>query len=277
VEQPKEPVGPSPFADPDTVQASLVTPPDFAYPAQPPMGVGHLMLWMAGSGVLLMLYRGVFEFPDSSLSPTWVRPYQFVIATISSFVGGISIASLILAAYRPVTRGVSFPCQPGHWLMVAQGFVTVIHFLGLVLIKAISDTSELSVTFNFLSSIAAHGICSVLFILICIRLRDALHWKLFFVVAAGAQALLTMAFLGMWSTRFLNARFTSLEFQLSSSVLTLVPILLLILTVIIAAIDIRYRRQRDWLHWVGVAVQAASLLISVGAHLCVTILQRLFE
>jgi hypothetical protein len=115
----------SPFAPQgEIVKAELASPgpPD---PGER-ISILYLMVWTAGSAVILAFYRQSIaqsqDEPSSPMNPAWL---QTVSALLMSPVQGAGVAAVALMIWRKVRGGRLFPKHPGHWVLVIAGLLAL--------------------------------------------------------------------------------------------------------------------------------------------------------
>lgn len=86
----------------------------------------YLMVWTAGSAVILAFYRQSFvqtlDESSSLMNPTWL---QTALALLISPVQGAGVAAVALMVWRKVLGGRPFPKHPGHWILVIAGLTAL--------------------------------------------------------------------------------------------------------------------------------------------------------
>ncbi len=110
---------------PNESRPELIGENPFGPPAPPPLRIAHLMLWTAGSAVILAMYRGIFDEIEPSV-PHAIRLILTVSLLLGSMICGAAISSVAVFLYRRFTKGPPFPVQPGHWLLLILGVVELV-------------------------------------------------------------------------------------------------------------------------------------------------------
>jgi len=89
----------------------------------------YLMVWTAGSAVILTFYRLSMSqregLPASTANPDWL---QAAYALLMSPLQGAGVAALGLMMWRRFRGGRPFPRQPGHWLLVITGLMALLNW-----------------------------------------------------------------------------------------------------------------------------------------------------
>lgn len=233
-------------------------------PDPPPLRLSilHYLFWMAGIAVLLAVRRKEsYTLPDWPVWEVWlVHGIQF----FGTALAGISLASLALLAQHGFRRPVRFPREPGHWLLIASGFMNVMLIPFLVFAQwQQSDEPQSSWKLEFLLTYFCLGIaaCSlvwgVVLLLAAWRLPRGPWPVVLGIGGVGAvlQAALSIVVLGglhwldhpsqptYWPIGWLSGLSFGVELTyLLFVTLTFIPLLW------------EWKRRRDFLHWVGLGV-----------------------
>lgn len=222
-------------------------------PAAPPLGIIHLMLWTAGSAVILVGYQLInFVWGASQ------RELQLALAigqVLHATVYGPAVGSLLIWFGRR-SRAIAFPAQAGEWLLIASGIDVSIGISMMVCTGLLSPgftARSLMVGLNLL-------IDAVLYAAVRMSFEGPRYWQRFFEVLF-VTALARFAFFFEFYLEGLPAPGIPQEIE-SMMVLVVLPFL-------VAAI--RYDGpegwRRGWLHWTGVAVFFAGSLHQLGMGL----------
>ncbi len=93
-------------------------PSDAAIVEQPRLGIIHLMLWTAGTAIVLTIDRIAQDLvPEESSPLDSIRPWM---SAAWAVVIGPAIATWAVLIRRRL-RGIRFPTQPGEWLLLVSG------------------------------------------------------------------------------------------------------------------------------------------------------------
>ncbi len=233
-----------PAAVPAAVDAS-------AHPRQPPLSIGHLMLWTAGSAIALTVDLAARWGEDG---PAGYRAFANVMQVCYSMTAGIAVSSLVLCGYRRLTKGPAFPIQPGHWLLVVDGIVLLVSWCawGLFmrsapLVTEISDDRSL-LLFGWRIA-AIFGLEGVAHAFAAWRLRDRAYWRLYLLIAS-------LFGLSMSGTCFLiSAVSPRSTFELTQGGQRIGDLVLGLALLGLVTFELRRRVSRDWLHWTGVVLR----------------------
>jgi len=251
------PTGPNPFGDRpelppafrggyytepagEIIKAELVD----AVPPQPErLSILYLMIWTAGSAVILAFYRQTFVQSSSPSNPFWL---QTLYALLMSPLQGAGVGAVALMAWRRFCGGRPFPAQPGHWLLVITGVMALLTWPAYLLNRAFSTSFG---TYVLLYRLPLAILFFILAGYVMTRLRGEPRWRrmvLFWAVAnALPLALLCVAFNGYPSYRW--ATYPEL----------LIGVIVPAGFLVTAWIDRASGVQRDALHWAGVFCRVA--------------------
>lgn len=237
-------------------------PPDSAQSER--IGVGHLLLWIAGTSVALAALN--FAYPMERI------PVQsYFSEAIRRFLGatayGAAISAWLWILWR---RRRSRPLelhQPGHFLLVIASGAAIVD-LGLSILsreaihlELLSDweADDLRMLLSYCTGIL---ICGVVF------LNGVLRgiWKFAFALMSLRCIAYSILFLGEVRYNFTGtpqANWT-MHFYRALSVIGEASLLGVSLTIAVAAVVdwLRCRRMRDWLHYLGIA---STIVICVNA------------
>lgn len=257
---------------PNESQPELVGENPFDPPAQPPLRIAHLMLWTAGSAVILAMYRGAYDSIDYQV-PNAMRTIFNVHRILSSIIYGAAIASVAVFVHRRLTKGPRFPVQPGHWLLFNQGLLVLVTLPGwcvfvLLQSQGTSDGGTRWITPGILFvglQVLSHGTTVGAFGWALRRLQAERRWRLLFWLELGFGICNLLASLAEFVPWWPGLRV--LGFQWMSAT---VPAVWL---VVAAILDWRRRARRDWLHWTGVVGQLSGVALALSTNLCVRLVQ----
>ncbi|MCL4203316.1 MAG: hypothetical protein KJ000_12515 [Pirellulaceae bacterium] len=252
----------SPFAD-QTAATGEVRSPKGEFlegpgPQPPRLQIIHLLLWTAGTAVVLGAWRGQLNVPvDFGLIRVLVIIQFFTLAPLL----GAGVASLGVWAYR-ASRGIPFPFQPGHWVLVTLGLETVLRAGAFTVWRGLFGESIFnSADIRFVvwaitrSSISLIG--AGLFLTAAVRVRAGLPWKFFL----GGQAAHASVNSLIWAVRAFIRSWWPQRALFAEGAVACVCIVLLFVA---AAGDRRQRTHRDWMHWLGVITGLAAMLTHVA-------------
>ncbi len=204
-----------------------------ARPAPTGMTLGHWILLVSFTTVYLALFRGAQV----------VGVMGAALAIAQAVAAGAEWTGLAILISRLI-RGVSTRIHPGHWLLAVLGArlaLEVLLYLQFQNAVASPETLLATVTACLLLPAALSG-------------RQELRWRIFFwlLIAIHLAGLLliaqewqgALAVFWRWRVAWLAA-----------------------LVVIWAVLDRRAWRERDWLHWLGLAVPLWLLGIVLAERL----------
>lgn len=181
-------------------------------PAQPPLGISHLLLWIFGAAVVLGVYRW-WSADINDMKPL-MRALMVGNQVSFSLLAGINIAAVIVYVRRLLVRDAPLLVQPGHWLLVIAGVVNLVMWLlygaamGLKSLRGVTDPSE-SLPYQFLPPVGAFWLAAILNLVAIGRLAPPRRWRLYFLISAlfagilgpvfGAMSLVSLLEPGGWS------------------------------------------------------------------------------
>ena len=189
--------------------------------------------------------------------------------SLGMFIGlGISGSTIL------VVHGIRRRCfpltEPGHWLLVSES-ILLLPLLAMISTRPGDGSFPRAL---FVVGILASTIrLSLLNAAIVVSLKD-LRWKLFFG-AVSLVALVRLAqgfyFIGMLSPGPPQpSRWMMQVLACGAHILRWETHVLTIGIVSAVLIDLLARRQRDWLHWLGVLVVAGAMISAMAAPFIVT-------
>ena len=227
----------------DVVKAELVQ------PGRPDPGerisILYLMVWTAGSALILTFFRQTLDQPTAPNNPPWL---QAITALLISPLQGAGVAALGLAIWRKLKLGRPFPVQPGHRLLVIGGIMAIVSW-------------PLYLTVH---SFFPHGLAFYLafyrlplLVLFCVITSIALsqmkgeeRWQGMFLLWIGGNILgflvVSSAVGGAMSFRWAAAE---MYIVAAMNLAFLIP----------AILDVRTGCKRDQLHRFGVACRVANI------------------
>lgn len=220
-------------------------------PGPPPLRVHHIMAATAVTAVLLTLGKSLHQVAGVSVSGSFESPAGAFRAVLL----GIAL-TLIGFGFAWRRTGYVFPSQPGHWLLfntavalifyVVVGLTLLLTWGGWQLLPAVIFSGN-----SLLSLIAVIAINTMA----ARQTKDSHAWRVYFV--ARAVLFLAMQFVPIVLFRLLDIRTAGISSYLMSS--------LIVSFFILAAIgtDFWAGRNRDWVHWVGVALTLLNIVVGV--------------
>src|SRR5262245_57167573 len=113
---------------------------DLVRPPQPSVNrltTGHLLLWMAGTAIALVVFpSGLFQIKSVATSRSALLRqlamrdnFEKAITAVVGPLFGTAVASLPLAGQHLLERRSGFPVQPGHWLLLLLGLLYLLFSL----------------------------------------------------------------------------------------------------------------------------------------------------
>jgi hypothetical protein len=235
-------------------------------PPQPRLQIIHLMLWIAGTSILLGTWRNFSdEFPANSVA---IRILMLSQLCVLCPLLGAAVASLGAWVHRAAT-GIPFPIHPGQWILVTVGVTALLQAGQWSLLRAVFDTrvfqaGESPFLFWMLSITAIALIEAAMYVIATVRVSAGRSWKLFLGTKA-ADALVT----GLQQTVFFFSSMSSWSWIIydwlmpalgyATNIMTCVCFLLLMIAIVL---DWRQQTARDWMHWLGVATVIGTTMMN---------------
>jgi len=232
--------------------------------SDPPIRIGilHLMLWTAGSACLLGLFQlfGRQEPPDEA-----IRILQIAFRTLHAIVAGAALGSLGICVNR-WAKGWRYPITAGHCALSAFGLIACLAGVRALLYWAM-DLSEGSLNLSdgrhdfwrtrqriYFGCSALINLSAAIIMAALVFPRIPRRWKTFAVLHALAW-LSSAAIMIAIAAEFYSLMETMSNVGTFFYVCQLVP-----LTVCLVK-DLRDDIRYDALHWAGLGVAIASVLL----------------
>jgi hypothetical protein len=216
----------------------------------------YLMVWTAGSAVILAFYRQSMSQttgPESSpMNPPWL---QTMYALLMSPLQGAGVASVGLMVWRKIFGGRAFPRQPGHWLLVISGLTSLINWPVYLVVHKLFEGGYSNYLLFY--RIPLMIVFCLLAVYAMTRLTGEPRWRKMFLIWIIANTLPVFGH-------------CCLESMLSSNwwVYTIVGVVLPLAFLITAILDRAAGCKRDPLHWAGVACRIAMVWQVVIEVIC---------
>ena len=227
--------------------ANPLTPPP--EPFHPPLlGIIHLLAWTAATAVLLKLAMAA-EW-SGSLSDDYSRVVQIF------YITTLSIDMMLLAAgvvgtvviFRSRLRGSTGRLQAGHWMLVIATAVSIFALPSYLRLFVLNDYPDY---FYNAYQVARKLLGATLWIIATIRMREAFRWKALLGFFAVKNAILCIVSFG----NVFIYRLFGLTILPSGPTISIIGSAVVFFALpLIVLIDLRRHVQRDWLHWLGVAI-----------------------
>ena len=243
--------------------------------AHPRLGIIDLLIWMAGVAVVLAMYRGLTdwsEFEPSELDD--IRRRHLILG----LAYGIAVGGLGMLAWRRFARGLPFPSQPGHWLLALLALGCALDGVTLQVVKLAQYVGWVveGPDPRYFAQLSLMWLTVFVGSLIAMtRWRQLGHWRWLAVATAllGATNGLSHVVAGLFFYGGMRPAFPfsggNWPYFLAMWSRGYGTALCLLLVWIIAYVD---RRDRDWLHWVGVAAASILGLIEAGQVVILSLL-----
>ena len=221
--------------------------------ALPPLGIGRLLLWTACSAVMLTANLALNRIIEERLETSLGLEKFFV--SVRAITDGPSLAALLIWLDRK-RRGIRFPVQPGEWLLVLGGISVVVVLLTLAAWCQL-PLEQTNPIFAIPCGLMAGG-CLI------VALWPPLpKWWRFAILAMS----------GMWGVELAQILLLNFLQDLPVSAYELIGnlyfaalIIPVVVLIVCIAIDRKRHIQRGWMHWTGVAICIATLLLSIARH-----------
>jgi len=221
------------------------------------LSIGHFLLWMTVSGLVLAAFRGLsrdmVEEGDLNAQDALYVWLQRLLLVAAAPVYGVAFSGLCLALWRLMTRRPAFPSQPGHWLLLVIAVVGL--WAGI----------EWSIQWKNANAIVSRGLVALagltfLTVKAAMQIRRPRRWLLVFGLAACGCLVIAVVFLS----------------QRADSPGTTVPLGLLGVSVVASScmgalvcgiLDLASDHKYDAFHWAGLAALAAVATHPLAAWL----------
>lgn len=217
------------------------------------LSIAHLLLWMAGTAATLAFFREQFASPEDSRSIRLIQQaYAFLLAPFC----GAALASLPLAAWDWCAGRRSFPCQPGHWLLVVHGvgfFALAGAVLRISIPREISSYDEV-IWYVSLREVI-HLLPTFFVALVPTLLVGGRRWRWMFSLMTAGYGLAG----GFYAARLLFGHVPL--YEVGTSFLWILQTLSIFALVICVLGDRQAARHRDYLHTTGVVVRFAIVAL----------------
>ncbi len=255
---PPQPPGESPFG---------AGSPFAEYYRPPRLGIIHLLAWTAATAVLLKYSLAMDMLAEAGGDS--IRPSRDLFQEVLSFVGNTAVAAALVGAcilLLAKIRRLPGRFQPGHWLLLITALTSLLNLSvwGLYVAAQAAGFGDYSSLHWFLM---VYGLVWVIqagmYFYAGRASRDCRRWKVCFAVMAFLSLVRGLWYVGVF---LLDSPLSSFSFPLGKLILG--PVLL-----VVVIVDVRRGPRRDWLHGLGVAVIAISVLLWVAWWVWVTLMQ----
>lgn len=175
---------------------------------------------------------------------------RYLIDVAFAPVTGAALAGIAFAIWSLARRRFEFPNQPGHWLLIGLGIVSILAPLVVYLRPRIQAE---------VNGLISSGAAFATFLSITVAVREPLRWRIAFALLSAAFGLVVLAF-AVYFFRPLIA--------LGMLLVAAFPLV----AIGCAARDLWNRSYFDIFHWIGVAA-----LLAMAAKFVVIFLVRLLS
>ena len=235
-------------------------------PPQPRLQIIHLLLWTAGTALVLATWRhGVDAYQEY---PSAIRLLMLVQLVFHGPLEGAAVASLGVWAYR-ARKGIPFPVSPGEWTLVVYGVKAVAWAVMATLWRGLFGSLSLphegvSLTVWLVLLSCIHLLEAGLFLTATVHVRTAPAWRLFL----AGQAVHAVVAGWRWAIFGLNTQlyFPVLQFleQAAALIANAIACICFVLLILAVVRDWRQRTPRGWMHWVGVVTALVSMVMGAA-------------
>jgi hypothetical protein len=225
--------------------------------------IGHFLLWLAATAVILTAFRPAWTdgvLPSQAAGDErFLTRKQFTslvaMATIAP-VWGAAIVGLGIAGWRRVCGGPAFPVHPGHWLLlvVGSGALALLPMPELARLGSLPGEPS-SRLLNFAPS-AALALSLATLILATARLQSTSPWQPLFLALAISGGFMMIGF--VWHAAVLQYQERS-EFVLALLGFAWTMVFLFALMAR-SFLDFCLQHRYDALHWIGIGMVPAHFL-----------------
>lgn len=225
------------------------------------LSIAHLFLWTTMSAALLGFDRalGLWGPRDSSR-----EIFGQVMAFCYAPLFGAGATAVVLAIWRRLRGGPSFPRQPGHWLLMVSGLSSITSLCLRALFAAVTTERWWPVDFLVVRFFA---LFVGLVVLVTAARSVSGYWRVPFWIGVGS------ALLSLLGSVF----FVVDEFWLVRNFDTFLYALLTVCVLTCCAIDLAKHTPRDYLHWAGIGVRVIYTLLTIATPFLVTWLRTSSE
>ncbi len=236
----------------------------------PRLGISHLLLWM----LCTSLYSAVTRQSLEGLSAQWETQDEVTVAMraglILAYVRlvfwdcqiGAAWAGAAVLLFTRIRGAAPLLRQPGHWILLVVGMQAgIFMLLNFLPLQILDNDFILSIRFFRTSLLMA---MAALYATAAWRSRSR-RWTVFFAALVMQQifdSLIPFAFSAVaWFQGNPGITVSFVRWtQVGAGILVAIAAVTLVAAIIL---DIRDRQNRDWLHWLGVAIFGISTLGTV--------------
>ena len=234
----------------------------FDLPRQPPIGIIHVLIWTACTALLMAGHRW---FNTSGEMSDEHALFRTVTSVLNSILYGMALGGPILLVYRRLTGGAPFPVQPGHWLLLVEGFGCLIiwsAFVGTRVLERWNDTPDYDMFYVAVRVLTIQASLAVVLACVGWRFRGELYWRLYFWIRLPFYMAVALAWLPP-----LVSHYTQVPFSLVNGVQSCGVFVWGLWLVAAVIADWAKAKRRDWLHWLGVVVSFGGTVMYLISRL----------
>ena len=206
----------------------------------PRLRIHHLLLWTLCTSASLTVFRHVAK---TNPMPEQYALLQDVSILGQGIVGGALVAGMIVMIASKVRFGLVLTRLPGHWIVLVSGIEIA---AGMVIWNAIVASDNNS-PYTFLV-LAGNQLIPACGYLLAARSSHVGRWRGFFSLLFLNALLYCVQFtaLAISTTGIGNWLILLMELPAIGELISFLWL------IVLALLDQRASRHRDWLHWVGV-------------------------
>ncbi len=245
------------------------------YYRPPKLGVSHLLAWLGVIVILMVLRPSIVRLeqePGISIADSWSNGFNLTVYLLRSMIQAAGLVGAV-TLLRDRSRGSGGRLQPGHWLVLGQCMKAWVRTIlasaiaFLVLSGAMGQNVNTATVYHVTvgTFLAAS---SVVYLVGTIRCHEGRLWKGLFATLSASNAIAAwgqvVIMLRLRSSQPTTASLMEEATWMAASAVFLGAVLLFATAIVF---DLRRQHQRDWLHWLGVAMLTAGptlLLLEVG-------------
>ncbi|MEN6452518.1 MAG: hypothetical protein ABFC96_18670 [Thermoguttaceae bacterium] len=233
----------------------------------PQFGIIHLLGWMTVTAVVLKteLAISVDQSSNGSAVLAVATKVWMILTAIVSSCEFVAASVLVRAKWRARQR----PLQPGHWLVLLGAIGSVLGISLFVMLRLVFGErwqgTRAAIGIWMAAGIVISALFALGYLLAAVSLRDRQFWKIALAVVGVISISQTLCRL-VW---FLPAQ-TLFQYGWQIAIFRLanyLPSCTVLALIAAVIVDLPHRRQRDWVHWVGLLTLIAGATVTVAGTL----------
>ncbi len=233
-----------------------------------PLSILHIILYTVGCALAYSIFRFVSSFSDKHEIST----FELLHISFLGLVVGFAFASLLMAPVAWYLKA-PYPRDPGHWLLMVHGIAAILFrglFIGILLFFRPHDGGDgadwLDLTHWFrvwqMCHLLALMFYSTLFLTGAILSPGGVHWRIIWAVFF-ARFVIEILYGSVCLLELIIFRSSNLENLLMYPWATAPQMVMIPVIMSGALVDLLQKRERDWLHWLGLVVVVLLILADV--------------